>query len=126
MGYLQGDDAKYKLGVVLEGYNINLYKDKYAHGQQFFTIVNGNSYRSQSERAIIVDNLITELRDKHNGWDNFHHEAPVAAQLCSYIPDQRSILENFAHRLFQTVLMAPNRKWRSVLPRRISGRQEIL
>ena len=100
------EDSKYKLGVVLEGYNINLYKEKYDQGQQFFVVVDGNSYRSENERAIIVDSLITELRDKHNGWDNFHHEPPVAAQICSYVPDQRSILENFAHRLFQTVVMA--------------------
>lgn len=100
------DDAKYKLGVVLEGYNVNLYKDKYQHGEQFFEIVGGNQYRSNSERIIIVDDLITELRDKHNGWDNFHHEAPVAAQLFSYIPDQHSIIENLAQRMFKTVLMA--------------------
>ena len=100
------DDAKYKLGVVLEGYNVNLYKEKYAHGEQFFAVVGGNAYRSQSERVIIVDELITELRDKHNGWDNFHHEAPVAAQLYSYNPDQNSILVNLAYRLFKTVMMA--------------------
>ena len=100
------DEAKFKLGVVLEGYNVNLYKEKYAHGEQFFEVVKGNAYRSHSERAIIVDGLITDLRDKHNGWDNFHHEAPVAAQLYSYIPDQKAILENLAYRLFKTVLMA--------------------
>jgi hypothetical protein len=99
------DDAKYKLGVVLEGYNVNLYRDKHALGEQFFGVVGGNPYRSQSERVIIVDELITDLRDKHNGWDNFHHEAPVAAQLYSYNPDQGSILENLAQRLFKTVLM---------------------
>ena len=99
------DESKYKLGIVLEGYNINLYREKYNLGEQFFTIVEGNSFRSKSERVIIVDELITELRDKHNGWDNFHHEAPVAAQIYSYNPDQASIIENLAQRLFKTVLM---------------------
>lgn len=99
------DDAKYKLGIVLEGYNVNLYKDKYVLGEEFFTIVDGNAFRSPSERVIIVDELITELRDKHNGWDNFHHEPPVAAQLYSYVPDQQSIVDNLAQRLFKTVLM---------------------
>lgn len=99
------DDAKYRLGIVLEGYNVNLYKDKYQLGEQFFGLVGGNPYRSQSERTIIVDELITDLRDKHNGWDNFHHEAPVAAQLYSYNPDQGAVLENLAQRLFKTVLM---------------------
>jgi hypothetical protein len=99
------DDAKYKLGVVLEGYNVNLYKAKHALGEEFFTIVGGNAFRSPSERVIIVDELITELKDKHNGWDNFHHEPPTAAQLYSYVPDQQSIFDNLAQRLFKTVLM---------------------
>jgi hypothetical protein len=99
------DEPRYKLGIVLEGYNSNLYRDKYVLGEQFFAIVSGNAYRSANERVIIVDTLITELLEKHNGWDNFHHEAPVAANLWSYIPDQQSIFDNLAARLFKTVLL---------------------
>ena len=99
------DEPRYKLGIVLEGYNSNLYKDKYQLGEQFFSIVGGNAYRSANERVIIVDTLITELLDKHNGWDNFYHEAPVAANLWSYVPDQASIFDNLADRLFKTVLL---------------------
>ncbi|GAA0607907.1 hypothetical protein [Paenochrobactrum glaciei] len=99
------DEAKYKLGIVLEGYNVNLFKDKHTLGQQFFDIVGGNAFRSPGERVIIVDELITELLDKHNGWDNFHHEPPIAAQLYSYVPDQNSIFDNLAQRLFKVVLI---------------------
>jgi hypothetical protein len=99
------DDAKFKLGIVLEGYNVNLYKDKHSLGQQFFEVVGGNAFRSPSERVIIVDELISDLLDKHNGWDNFHHEPPVAAQLYSYVPDQNSIFDNLAMRLFKVVMM---------------------
>ncbi|MGO6814934.1 hypothetical protein ACCS67_08615 [Rhizobium brockwellii] len=99
------DEAKYKLGIVLEGYNVNLFKDKHELGQQFFDIVGGNAYRSPNERVIIVDELITDLLDKHNGWDNFHNEPPVAAQLYSYVPDQNSIFDNLAQRLFKVILM---------------------
>jgi hypothetical protein len=99
------DEPRYRLGIVLEGYNTNLYKDKHALGEQFFSLVAGNAYRSASERVIIVDTLITELLEKHNGWDNFHHEAPVAANLWSYVPDQNSIFDNLAERLFKTVLL---------------------
>lgn len=99
------DEPRYKLGIVLEGYNSNLHRDKYQLGEQFFAVVGGNAYRSANERVIIVDNLITELLEKHNGWDNFHHEAPVAANLWSYVPDQNSIFENLAARLFKTVLL---------------------
>jgi hypothetical protein len=52
----------------------------------------------------MLNELITDLLDKHNGWDNFYHEAPVAATLCSYISDQSSIFPNLAERLFKTVL----------------------
>ncbi|MDQ1184694.1 hypothetical protein [Agrobacterium larrymoorei] len=99
------DEARYKLGIVLEGYNVNLFKDKHSLGEQFFDVVGGNAFRSPNERVIIVDELITELLDKHNGWDNFHHEPPVAAQLYSYVPDQTSIFENLAQRLFKVVLI---------------------
>ena len=99
------DDPRYRLGMVLEGYKNNLYKDKYTLGEQFFLLVGGNAYRSTSERLIIVDTLITELLEKHNGWDNFHHEGPVAANLASYIPDQNAIFDNLADRLFKTVLL---------------------
>ncbi|MCL7999966.1 hypothetical protein M8994_17155 [Brucella sp. 21LCYQ03] len=99
------DEAKYKLGIVLEGYNVNLYKDKHVLGEEFFKVVGGNAFRSPSERVIIVDELITDLHDKHDGWDNFHHEPPVAARLYSYVPDQQSIFDNLAQRLFKTVLM---------------------
>jgi hypothetical protein len=100
-----GDEAKYKLGIVLEGYNVNLFQDKQTLGSQFFDIVAGNAFRSPGERVIIVDELITELLDKHNGWDNFHHEPPVAATLYSYVPDQNSIFENLALRLFKIIMM---------------------
>jgi hypothetical protein len=99
------DEPKYKLGIVLEGYNNNLHLDKHKLGGQFFEIVNGNSYRSTSERSVILSDLITELMDKHNGWDNFHNEGPVAANIASYIPDQNSIFENLAERLFKTVMI---------------------
>jgi hypothetical protein len=99
------DEPRYRLGIVLEGYNSNLYQEKHALGDQFFTFVGGNAYRSVSERLVIVDTLVTELLEKHNGWDNFHHEAPVAANLWSYLPDQNSIFDNLAMRLFKTVLL---------------------
>ncbi|MDV6225650.1 hypothetical protein R2G56_05070 [Nitratireductor aquimarinus] len=98
-------EPKLKLGTVLEGYKANLHADKYALGEQFFDIVDGNSYRSNSEKLIIVNELLIELKDKHNGWDNFHHETPVARSLLSYIPDAAAIIPNVAETLFKTVLI---------------------
>lgn len=99
------DQPKYKLGIILEGYNTNLHRDKHASGEEFFNAVNGNPYRSQSERVIIVDSLLDDLVEKHSGWDNFHHEAPVANSIASYIQEQNDILPNFANKLVRNTLI---------------------
>lgn len=99
------EDFKYRLGLTLEGYNTNLHKDKYELGDQFFQAVNGNAFRSDAERAIIVDGLIDSLLEKHNAWDNYHHEAPVADDIMSYINKQQDILTNFAPKLIKVFLM---------------------
>ncbi|QYC11487.1 hypothetical protein [Brevundimonas nasdae] len=98
------DDTKFKLGIVLEGYNVNLYKDKHALGAQFFEVVGGQAFRSPSERAIIIDGLITNLLNTHNAWDNFHHEPSVALELASYVPDQGAVIEHLANRMFTVVM----------------------
>jgi len=99
------DEPKYKLGITLEGYNTNLYREKYELGAQFFQVVNGNPFRSQNEKTIIIDNLLDQLLEKHNGWDNFHHEAPVADSLASYIQEQNDILPNNAEKLIKVIFM---------------------
>lgn len=99
------DQAKYALGLTLEGYNTNLYQDKYVLGEQFFQAVHGNSFRSNAERSIIVDALIDELLAKHNGWDNFHHEGPAADAVMSFINGQQDLLPNFAFKLVKVFLL---------------------
>ena len=89
----------------MEGYNTNLHKEKYELGEQFFSIVRGNPFRSPNERAIIVDGLIDQLLEKHNGWDNFHHEAPVADSIASFIQEQKDILPNYVDKLVKVILM---------------------
>jgi len=99
------DEPKYKLGLILEGYNTNLHREKYELGEQFFQVIGGNPFRSPSERAVIVDTLLDQLLEKHNGWDNFHHEAPVADSLASYIQEQNDILPNNAEKLVKVIMM---------------------
>ncbi|KAB0639904.1 hypothetical protein [Burkholderia stagnalis] len=99
------DETKYKLGLTLEGYNNNLYSDKHVLGEQFFAAVGGNAFRSNAEKSIQIDSLLDELLEKHNGWDNFHHEGPVADSIASYINNQLDILPNFAAKLVRVVLI---------------------
>ncbi|AYC17040.1 hypothetical protein DZA65_00113 [Dickeya dianthicola] len=99
------DEPKYKLGIILEGYNTNLHREKYELGEQFFHVVGGNPFRSSGERAVIVDTLLDQLLEKHNGWDNFHHEAPVADSVASYIQEQNDILPNNAEKLVKVIMM---------------------
>lgn len=99
------DEAKYALGLTLEGYNTNLYQDKYVLGEQFFQSVKGNAFRSNAERCIIVDGLIDDLLAKHNGWDNFHHEGPAADAVMSYINNQQDLLPNFAFKVIKVFLL---------------------
>lgn len=98
------DEPKYRLGIVLEGYKSNLHVDKYKLGEQFFDVVGGNSFRSESERALIVDAILTDLKEKHDGWDNFSNEVSAARVLATYVRDQGDIIDNFAPKLFRTVL----------------------
>lgn len=99
------DQPKYKIGIILEGYNTNLHQEKYEFGGQFFQTVNGNPYRSPNERVIIVDSTLDDLLEKHNGWDNFHHEAPVASSVASYVQEQSHILPNYADKLIRVTLI---------------------
>jgi len=99
------DEPKFKLGIILEGYNTNLHREKYELGEQFFQVVGGNSFRSQGERAIIVDTLLDQLLEKHYGWDNFHHEAPIADSVASYIQEQKDILPNNAEKLIKVIML---------------------
>jgi len=99
------DDVKYKIGILLEGYNTNLYKEKYTLGEEFFKVVKGNSFRTQGERAIFVDMLVDQLLEKHNGWDNFHNETITVDSLSSYIQEHNDILENNVEKMVKVIMM---------------------
>jgi len=99
------DDVKYKIGILLEGYNTNLYKDKYILGEEFFKVVEGNSYRTKGERAVFVDMLVEQLLEKHNGWDNFQNETITVDLLSSYIQEHNDILENNVEKMVKVIMM---------------------
>lgn len=99
------DEAKYKLGIALEGYNNNLHRDKHTHGITFFEACGGNRYRSPSEKMVALDGLSNELLDKHRGWDNFYHEVPVVEKIISYIQTSSDIPDEIANSIIKTVMM---------------------
>ena len=99
------DDEKYKLGIILEGYNNNLHKIKYDKGEEFFTTVKGNRFRTKSERVIALDNLSTRLKDSHYGWDNFYHEVPIIEKIMTYIEKSSDIPNQISRQIINTILL---------------------
>lgn len=99
------DEIKYKLGVVLEGYNNNLHKDKYKLGITFFDVCSGNKFRTHNERLITIEVLSQELLDKHRGWDNFYNEVPVIQNLMSFIETAADIPNGIAPSLIEIIML---------------------
>jgi len=99
------DDSKYKLGMLVEGYNTNLHQTKYQFGTEFFRVVGGNAFRSTNERAFILDKLLDDLLETHSAWDNYHNEPPIADEIMSYIQDQSNILPNIVSKFAKVILI---------------------
>lgn len=99
------DYEKYKIGIILEGYNTNLHHDKYIKGEEFFSIVAGNAYRTKSERIISLDNLVNRLKDTHYEWDNFYHEVPIIERIMTFIEKSDDIPDQVAPQLIKTILL---------------------
>lgn len=99
------DEEKYKLGIMLEGYNNNLHKKKYQYGEDFFDTVKGNSFRTKSERTIALDSLADNLKDAHYGWDNFYHEVPIIEKIMTFIEKSSDIPKEVGGKLIRVILM---------------------
>lgn len=99
------EEAKYNFGLILEGYKINLHNDKYKFGEEFFVLVEGNSYRSTNEKMLLVNNLLDDLRNTHYEWDNFYHEVPIAEKLASFINRPTDYYKENINKLVRYVLL---------------------
>lgn len=97
------DEPKYALGIALEGYKVNFHDEKYNYGNEFFDIVSGNNFRSNNDKVSILDILIDNIWNIHNGWDNFAKEAPIAKQISSFINTQSDILPNISSKLIRVI-----------------------
>lgn len=98
------DEEKYRLGMMIEGYNNNLHQLKYQKGEEFFTNVQGNNFRTKSERTIGLNNLADRLNDAHMGWDNFYHEVPVIEKIMTYIDKSSDIPHEISNKLIRYIL----------------------
>lgn len=99
------DEEKYRLGIILEGYNNNLYKSKYNSGEEFFLSQRGNKFRTKSEKIVVLNNLIQRLRDTHYSWDNFYYEVPIISQISTYFENSADIPSEISSELIRTILL---------------------
>jgi hypothetical protein len=99
------DETKYNLGIILEGYNVNLHQDKYKLGGDFFEIVNGNSYRTKNEKIHILNNLLNDLKNTHYEWDNFYHEVPIAENIASFINKSTDYPIEILNKIIRYILL---------------------
>jgi hypothetical protein len=100
------DSLKSKLGIILEGYKTNLHKEKYKKGEEFFDVAKGNAFRTNSEKAVAINDLTEELVNVNSNWDNFYHEVPVISKILTYINLPKDLPTTLAPDLINVVLKA--------------------
>ncbi|MEE8824243.1 hypothetical protein [Lentilactobacillus sunkii] len=102
---LASEQSKYDLGAKLETFNVNLEKDRQELGEQFFDKCDGNNYKITTRKSLELSNQAADLRDFHDGWDNFLHEPSKARQIMSYIKSSVDIPTERQEDLIRTFLV---------------------
>lgn len=98
------DDAKFKLGITLQGYNNNLHIAKHDKGNEFFDLVKGNNFRTTDAKIIALSELTDELASANSGRDNYYHEVPPMEKILTYINNAKDLPSEIAPDLIKTVL----------------------
>jgi hypothetical protein len=98
------DQVKVKLGIILEGFNSNLHTAKYQKGEEFFDVVSGNSYRTKSQKLVLLNQLVEDLKAAHSGLDNFYHEVPVIEKILTFIQKPDDIPNELSYGLIVVIL----------------------
>jgi hypothetical protein len=99
------DEVKYKIGIILEGYNNNLHTTKHEKACEFFEIAKGNKFRTNSERIINLENLSNDIKEAHFGHDNFYNEVPLIKDILSYFEDSKDIPNEVAKNLIHSIML---------------------
>ncbi len=99
-----GENIKYRIGVTLDGYRTNLYRDKFEAGRAFLEFCGGNRYKTLEARVIALDELLDELSSAHDGWDNFYNEPVPARKILSHIHSEADIPQERKEKLIRVFL----------------------
>lgn len=99
------ENVKYNLGIKLDGYKNNLEEAKHKLGVQYFEFVDGLRYQSLPSRIIQLDALFDQLLDARYGWDNFHHEAPIANEILKYVKKAEDFPQERVDKFAKTLLI---------------------
>lgn len=99
------DEQKYRLGIIMEGYNNNMHQNKYRTAETFFNTVNGNNFRTKNEKVVALSALNDRLYDAHYAWDNFYNEAPIIERIMTYFEKSTEIPSEIVDGLIHTILL---------------------
>lgn len=99
------NEERYRIGIILAGFNNNLHRQKYKLGEGFFDTVEGNNFRTTSERVLSLSNLAERLKDAHEGWNNFYNEAPIIERIMTFIEKSSDIPVEVSDKLIRTIML---------------------
>ena len=99
------DRMKYELGLEIDSYSINLEQTKKEKAEEFFSICDGNRYKSDNMRSIALSSMIDELENIHYSIDNFYHEGPKISDIMSYVNQSKDIPDSLSEKLLSVVLV---------------------
>ena len=99
------DNVKYKLGVKLDGYKINLHEEKHKLGVEFFNFCDGNNYQSLESRIISLDGHVDDLLEARYAWDNFYNEPPHIKKIMSFFKIENDIPNERISKIIKVILL---------------------
>jgi len=98
------DQVKYKIGAQIDGYRTNLHDEKLEKGIEFLSIVGGRMYESLPARSMALESLADQLKDKHEGRDNYYNEPAVMKEILQYCKSSTDIPKEVLPSLVTTIL----------------------
>ena len=95
---------KYRVGAMIDGYRTNLDEVRLKRGQEFLTLVDGKAFEALPARVVALQNLAVQLRDAHQGYDNFYNEPSVIREILSYCKKSTDIPTDLLSSLVPVVI----------------------